>query len=119
MDTQVHVLEYGHPAKHYKISGGVKINTQCIWDACMDALAPYKSQQKDQSIARPGAWSTPGLNLGATAVSQRWNQTIKAQPHVHAGSNIRAAIGCRTSAVGVGDTHYEWISVYIGEFAKS
>jgi hypothetical protein len=115
--TSVTVHEYGCKNKLYAVVKGVPV-LDSVWDSCVDALSGYKSQQRDLSIAKPGRWSEPGVNIQNQAVSQQWNKLFKSKPHVHAGADWRAVIGCRVQKAPDGKT-YSAMSIYIGEFGTA
>jgi len=121
-DTHIAVHEYGHTTKSYVIRGGVTV-TNSVWNDCVDAVctAGFKPQQfPQQTIRKPGHWSTPANNLGNAACSQAYTNGVMANPHVHggAGSTHRAAIGYRMTPADneVGET-YQFMKIYIGQFS--
>ena len=117
-NTKVVIHEYSSKTKSFIIKKGVPV-TDSVWNDCVDAIqcTPYKSSQQKHAIAKPGAWSDPGNNLGARAVTTRWRDNYKQQPHVHAGSDVRAVIGCRLWTHDNPDQNfYKFMKIYIGEF---
>jgi hypothetical protein len=114
--TNIAVHEYGCTTKSYTVPGGVAVSGS-VWNDCIVALTGYKSQQiANHAIAAPGHWSNPGNNVGNLAVGAQWNNAFMAQPHVHAGAQVRAAIGCAVTRNPANAPTYQFMKIYIGQF---
>jgi len=121
--THIAIHEYGCTTKSYVLNSLVP-KSPSIWEDCLNAISlaalqGFKcGQHPIGAIRRPNAWSNPANNIGNQAAGKAWNNTLKANPHVHGGVGIdhRAAIGCTATANAAG-THWQFMKIYIGQFS--